>query len=210
MKPLRHLWFAGRMQIGFPSFTLSERLAWILTSLVSAVAGRQRHSAVLAVIGLPLCKRIMRARNLVLMLMRRVAEGTLRRWAEGRRAAVRGTMDDAARLQLAERAWVVMPRRKAWLLPLVPCEAANLACGLAALLDDPEMRRFLAATPRIVEALRPVCRMLGVDAGLLEVGAEDLGVAAVASRFHQAAPHSLPAFTLGEGNELDGVVFGPV
>ena len=79
----------------------------------------------MAVIGFPLCKRIMRARNLVLALMRRVLEGTLRRWALGR--TVRRPMEPAARLRLAERmrAQVRMPSRRAWLLPLVPCEAAN-------------------------------------------------------------------------------------
>ena len=56
---------------------------------------------------------------------------------------------------------VRLPRNFAWLLPLVPMQAANLGCQLAFLFTDPEMAALLAASPRIVKALRPLCWMLG-------------------------------------------------
>ena len=56
---------------------------------------------------------------------------------------------------------VRLPRQFGWLIPLVPLQAINLGSQLAFLFTDPEMAALLAASPRIVKALRPLCWMLG-------------------------------------------------
>jgi hypothetical protein len=55
-----------------------------------------------------------------------------------------------------------LPRGFGWLLRLTP----ETACGASQLqyfLSDPEVAALLAAAPRIARALRPLCRMLGVE-----------------------------------------------
>jgi hypothetical protein len=78
-------------------------------------------------------------------------------------------MDEATRQRLAEQAekWRKVPRKRGWLVALVGYEAAGFASQLAHLLQDEEMKRHLAATPRLGRALWPVCRMLGMDPALL-------------------------------------------
>ncbi|HET9147406.1 MAG TPA: hypothetical protein VFN77_05115 [Acetobacteraceae bacterium] len=59
-----------------------------------------------------------------------------------------------------------LPRRKAWLLRLVP-ETASGASQLRHFLADPELAALLAADPRFNRILRPLCRMLGIRAASL-------------------------------------------
>ena len=57
---------------------------------------------------------------------------------------------------------VRVPGRRAWLVGL----SINVNCAAGRLQDkmnDPEMVALLAASPRLVALLRPLCRMLGVD-----------------------------------------------
>jgi hypothetical protein len=60
-----------------------------------------------------------------------------------------------------------MPRRVGWLLSLAHWDLANHASQLTHLLNDEEMKRHLAAAPQLGRALRPLCRMLGIDPMLL-------------------------------------------
>ena len=55
-----------------------------------------------------------------------------------------------------------MPSGFAWLIPLVPHEAAGFGSQLAHLLTDPEMTALVSAHPGMGRILRPLCRMLGV------------------------------------------------
>jgi hypothetical protein len=56
-----------------------------------------------------------------------------------------------------------LPRKFGWLLKLVP-EAVQYRGQLEHLLRDPEMAALLEAAPvPMARALRPLCRMLGVD-----------------------------------------------
>jgi hypothetical protein len=54
-----------------------------------------------------------------------------------------------------------LPRRRAWLLRLVP-ETASGASQLRHFLADPEVTSLLAAAPQLHRILRPLCRMLGI------------------------------------------------
>ena len=58
-----------------------------------------------------------------------------------------------------------------WLLALVPQEAAGFAGQVRTLLAEPEMVALLAASPQARRVLKPLCRMLGVEASLLEPAA---------------------------------------
>ena len=62
---------------------------------------------------------------------------------------------------------VGLPLRFGWLLQLVPYEAANFASQLRAVLAEPEMVALLAASPQAERALRPLCRMLRIEAAVL-------------------------------------------
>jgi hypothetical protein len=56
-----------------------------------------------------------------------------------------------------------LPRKFGWLLPLVP-EAVGYRGQLENLLRDPEMAALMAAAPAPMgRALRPLCRMLGLE-----------------------------------------------
>lgn len=65
----------------------------------------------------------------------------------------------------------VLPLRFGWLLALVPCDAACFAGQIRTVLGEPEMVALLAASPRARRVLAPLCRMLGVEAGVLTPGA---------------------------------------
>jgi hypothetical protein len=56
-----------------------------------------------------------------------------------------------------------LPRRKAWLLILVP-ETASFASQLRHFLADPEVAILLAAAPKLQSILRPLCHMLNIRA----------------------------------------------
>jgi hypothetical protein len=60
-----------------------------------------------------------------------------------------------------------LPRRFAWLLALVPCDAAAYASQLRVLLAEPEMMALLAASAQARRVLAPLCRMLGIEASVL-------------------------------------------
>jgi hypothetical protein len=75
-----------------------------------------------------------------------------------------------------------LPRRKAWLLRLVPDTAAN-ASQLRHFLVDPEVAILLATTPRLTRILRPLCHALGIRA---------TAIPAASIRPDQAPPPPLP------------------
>jgi len=55
-----------------------------------------------------------------------------------------------------------LPRGQAWLIRLLPGEAASYGCQLQALLADPQMAALLAAAPEAGRILRPLCRLLAI------------------------------------------------
>jgi hypothetical protein len=63
------------------------------------------------------------------------------------------------------RAPAPLPNSFAWLVRLIPHEAATSGSQLRHLLTDPEMVALLTAAPELGRILRPLCRMLGVEPG---------------------------------------------
>jgi hypothetical protein len=62
----------------------------------------------------------------------------------------------------APAAGLRLPRSQAWLIRLLPGEAASYGCQLQALLADPQMAALLAAAPEAGRILRPLCRLLAI------------------------------------------------
>ena len=56
-----------------------------------------------------------------------------------------------------------LPRRKAWLLTMIP-ETAPISGQLRYFLADPEVTAFLVSSPRLCSILNPLCHMLGIQA----------------------------------------------
>jgi hypothetical protein len=155
--------------------TVSERFAWSMNALVYAIGSRSR-SGLLFIIGMLICGKVNKVRNAFLSILGRIENGTLRKSAVRQASTLqRRPMEAAVRQGLVERAkawaetWRNVPRTWAWLLPLVPCEAASYASQLSHLLQEEEMQLRLAAEPRLGRAFRPMCRMLGIDPAVLRL-----------------------------------------
>jgi hypothetical protein len=64
----------------------------------------------------------------------------------------------------------VWPGGFAWLIGMVGWQSAGCGSQLRAVLETPEMARFLTATPAAGRVLLPICRMLGIEASVLRPG----------------------------------------
>jgi hypothetical protein len=58
----------------------------------------------------------------------------------------------------------------------MPADAAARGNHLNLLLAEPEMQELLAASPRAVRILKPICRMLAIHPSILIPGAPKLGI----------------------------------
>ena len=132
-----------------------DRFAGIMAGLCAAVAarggGRDRLAGPLVIL---IWSRLRRIAVQVAALAARIAAGRQRRYPS-RRPPRRPAMP-------RRRAPPLLPRGPAWLLPLVPFEAAGHASQLRHLLGEPDMAALLDATPQMRRLLRPLCHMLGV------------------------------------------------
>jgi len=117
---------------------------------------------------------------LVLLVYRRLGgvvremEGLAARFAAGTLFRVVGRVSVAARVVAGGARRVgearVWPGRFGWLVRAASWQAAGYGSQLEAVLREPEMVALLMAAPRAARILRPVCRMLAVDASLLRPG----------------------------------------
>ncbi len=117
------------------------------------------------------------ATALVLLLYRRLGEISRRfgRLAERFRAGrvfQRGPRPvDAARVTVerapVERVW---PLAFGWLVRMAAYEAAGFGSQLRAILVEPEMVALLEAVPQAGRLLRPLCRMLAIEAQVVRPG----------------------------------------
>jgi hypothetical protein len=82
-----------------------------------------------------------------------------------------------------------LPSQFAWLCPLVPNKASIYGNHLMLVLAEPEMQDLIAASPRAMAILKPVCRMLGIDPKVLTpVGRISEAQSAIAT-----LPHAAPS-----------------
>jgi hypothetical protein len=150
-------------------FTPADRFALIIDGLCRLVAARHARGLAGPMVIL-IWTRLRRAGARFATLLARFEAGTLPASAPARRrTACRSAAlpadpgDDGLG---AGNASPRLPRGFGWLLRLAP----ETACGagqLRHLLADPEVAALLAAAPRMAQALRPLCRMLGVEVARL-------------------------------------------
>jgi len=130
----------------------AQWLTIIVTALQKAAAARAGRDHAVA--------------PLVMLLWTRLARLTARfdalvaRLTAGRPAAPARQRTRPARK--APAAGLRLPRGQAWLIRLLPGEAASYGCQLQALLADPAMAALLAAAPEAGRILRPLCRLLAI------------------------------------------------
>lgn len=155
-----------------PSIPLSasDRFAMVIDGLCRAVAARGSERVMSSALIILIWTRLRRCNVRFQALVVQIITGALRAGSAGPRGAKAQATPAAPRvcrpiLSGIERP--VVPRGFAWLLVLVPTTAAGFASQLRHLLTDPEMVALLSATPQMGELLRPLCRMLGLDAALL-------------------------------------------
>jgi hypothetical protein len=134
--------------------TAADRFALSLDGLCRAVAAAIAGRLMDAVMILLVWRRIKRVQRQVLGLLTRFREGRLRVQVTPRSRGGGGTRSGGA---------LVLPRSFAWLLPLVPCEAACFAGQISTVLAEPEMVALLEAAPQARRVLAPLCRMLGIS-----------------------------------------------
>ena len=117
---------------------------------------------------------------LVLLVYRRLGE-ILRRmeglagrfragrvWRRGARAGdLEGVAAVAVRRAQGGRLW---PRSFGWLVRAASWQAAGFGSQLRAVLAQPEMVALLVAAPQAARVLRPLCRMLAIEASVLRPG----------------------------------------
>ena len=149
--------------------TLADCFVATLETLYRAVAARYRSAGwTIPMIHL-ICNRIRRAEQRVLKLLLLFQAGLL----PAETAAVPRTRSGTTGEPGTPR--VKTPRYFGWLLVLVPCDAANLACQLRLELADPQMQALLAASAKARRAMKTLGHMLMIEPELIEpkVVAED-------------------------------------
>jgi hypothetical protein len=131
-----------------------------LDGLARAVAARISSGLMTAALILLVWRRVKRTEGEITRLLARFAAGRLRvRTAPrvGLGGGGGGVTPASGRL----------PVRFGWLLPLVPCQAAGFASQIRATLAEPEMVALLQVSPQARRVLRPLCRMLAIEASML-------------------------------------------
>ena len=138
-----------------PGPSLSQRLTLVVQALRAAIAAHAaRDRTVVAVAWLvwPYLNRLA-ARFAALTLRVQAGHGVVARAASRPRAA-----PEASRPRLPG-----LPQGFAWLARLAP-SILPLRGQMCHLLSDPELAALLAAAPQAGRILRPLCRMLGIEA----------------------------------------------
>jgi len=159
------------------TFTLADRVSQTLDGLCRAVAARIAPGiagwAMQAVMIRLVWIRVRRAEQRITVLLARFRAGKLpvvRRTGERGAAVASPTrlLPRGSTAKLPRGSTAKLPRGFAWLLPMVPSEAACFAGQLRVMLGEAEMVGLLAASAQARRVLAPVCRMLGIDAELLQ------------------------------------------
>lgn len=137
---------------------VAARLGLALDGLGRAVAARIAARVMSAAMILLVWRRLRRIEGEIAGLLARFQAGRL---------VVLGRPRLSGRLGGARAERARLPVGFGWLLALVPGEAACFAGQIRAALAEPEMVALLQAAPQARRSLRPLCRMLGLEPGVL-------------------------------------------
>jgi len=136
----------------------SGRFGRIIAAVIKLVAAGFLRKPRLALLIVPLCARLNRLRHRFDRLMAHLAAGRL---PKPRAPASAPPGPGGGHPTPA------LPSGRLWLVRQLGSEAACNGTQLAALLAEPAVADLLAACPAAGRLLRPICRMLGVDASAL-------------------------------------------
>ena len=143
-----------------PGPSLSQRLTLVVQALRAAIAAhaaRDRATVALAWLVWPYLNRLA-ARFTALAARVSAGKGVVAPTTRLRAAA------EGPHLQVPRPRPPGLPQGFAWLARLAP-SILPLRSQVCHLLGDPELAALLAATPQAGRILRPLCRMLGIEAG---------------------------------------------
>jgi hypothetical protein len=177
--------------------SVASLFALILDGLLGAIAARVNDYPFNAVTVMYLWKRVNRVKNRFLALAANIQAGRIPREGTAKPRAGKRSGGGVGADGVNWRKWLPMSRF-AWLCWMMPSlanrfGAAQFAGGLRALLEKPEMKALLAATPKAGRTLAQLCFMLGIDAALLRpIGAAASPAAAAAE---ETAPREPSAGT---------------
>ena len=137
----------------------------VIRAVRAGVGGWAGFGWLSPVLGVLLFKRLGEIERAFERLAVRFQAGTLWR-VPVRAGAVASVMRDGggARLSLLPRVW---PGRFGWLVRAAKHHAAVYHGQLRVILEAPEMVALLRESPQAARILRPLCRMLAVEAALL-------------------------------------------
>ncbi len=158
--------------------TMPEKLSNLFLMLLGAVGDRLRpdHPWRLDVpLGVRIQARLWRIKKRIATLLARIEAGTLRppRPYKPRERPPGPDPERPERAPGARPSQPRLPTHQAWLNRLVrPRESeasvvATVSHFLAQMLQSPELTLLIGQHPRLAEAFRPLCRMVGVDPSLL-------------------------------------------
>ena len=171
-----------------PSRAPEARFASLIAALYAAVAARLTRPGRPGLEGtliILICTRLQRMAARFTRLAARVAAG---------QTVMPRPRPAAAPPRRQASPYQRLPRKKSWLLQLVPAAAFG-APHLQILLDDPATQALLSAAPQLGRTLRPLCRALGLDLPpplQRPKPAPARPPAAPASRTPDAPPHRAP------------------
>ncbi len=129
------------------TLTITDRLVLSLDGLCRAVAARAAGRAMAEWMIIMVWQRVRRVRIQMERLLLRFQQGRL---------PVRRSPRSGGRRTSRPRSAQVLPRGFAWLLPMVPSEAACFAGQIRTVLADPEMVALLEAAPQARRLLAPL------------------------------------------------------
>ena len=185
----------------FETLTVADRFSLTLDGLCRAVAARIAPGmagwAMQAAMIVLVWGKIRRIEGKVQRLLARFRAGRL--WV--RTAPLVSRSSGGGTVKLPRRPTAKLPRRFGWLLAMVPYEAANFSSQLRHLLGDPEMVAFLKASAKARRVLAPLCRMLAIEAQVLEVLAP-AAVVSVTAPPGSGSADACPPVVAGRGRGL--------
>jgi hypothetical protein len=143
---------------------IAYRFGTIMANLAALVPARFHRNPTFVHLILPLWYRFTRTARRFERLMAQIATNTL---PKPRPPRPHRPTQGAARPTPETPRLAALPTGHLWLIRAIPYEVAAYACQLQHLLSDPATVEILATYPAAARMLRPLARMLGIDAPVL-------------------------------------------
>ena len=144
----------------FVSNTLADRFAWLFAGLCKTIGVEACRRGMEAALAWAVWNRVRVLGERLVALAERVRSGRVVRRTPRPRTPHPGPPPQGGR---EKRATVILPRAFGWVVRALP-ETMQFAGVLALMLRDAETVALVAKAPEAGRMLRPLCRLLGVQA----------------------------------------------